>query len=116
MWWGLLVTELGIALFASLRGLEQSDRTGAARSNRIAFRHDLVTVSRTPLFPPMNATLALLCFAAVAAVMTWSLIWVGRDAARRGRSAVRITLWCLILWPLGFLIWRGLRPPTIEVE
>lgn len=47
----------------------------------------------------------------VAITIAVSLLWVARDAAQRGRSPVWIALLCLATWPLGFLLWRGLRPP-----
>jgi hypothetical protein len=57
------------------------------------------------LFLPMgSASVLLLALAA-------SLSWVAWDAKRRGRSAVRIVLLCFITWPLGFFIWRSVRPP-----
>lgn len=54
---------------------------------------------------PMITPLVLAC------VVALSLFWVGRDAKGRGRSALRIVLLCFLTWPLGFAIWRGIRPP-----
>jgi hypothetical protein len=54
---------------------------------------------------PIAATATLLV------ALLLSLAWVGHDAKIRGRSPLRIMLLCFITWPLGFLIWRGVRPP-----
>jgi hypothetical protein len=54
---------------------------------------------------------SIMITAALLTIIVASLVWVGRDAKRRGRSSMRIVVLCLITWPLGFLIWRGLRPP-----
>ena len=58
------------------------------------------------LLPTLGAALLLVTFVA-------SLAWVGHDAHARGRSAARVVALCLITWPLGFLIWRGVRPPPV---
>jgi hypothetical protein len=42
---------------------------------------------------------------------TVSLAWVGHDAKQRGRNPRQIVILCFISWPVGFLIWRSLRPP-----
>jgi hypothetical protein len=55
------------------------------------------------MFPIVAAT-------AVFVALVASLAWVGRDAKIRGRSPLRIVLLCFITWPLGFIIWRGVRP------
>jgi hypothetical protein len=49
--------------------------------------------------------------AALLLALVVSLLWVAGDAKRRGRSSVRVVLLCLVTWPLGFFIWRGVRPP-----
>ncbi len=61
----------------------------------------------TPILP-------LIVCAALALAIVISLLWVARDARRRGRSSIRIALLCLIFWPLGFLIWCGVRPPPLS--
>lgn len=52
-----------------------------------------------------------LCIPAVFALALISLLWVARDARKRGRSALWVALLCLITWPLGLAIWRSVRPP-----
>lgn len=64
-----------------------------------------------PTNPMSETALPEILMALVLPVLIGSLIWVGFDAKRRGRKSSRIVLWCLITWPLGFLIWRSLRPP-----
>ena len=60
----------------------------------------------------MNETfLPALSAAVLLGALVLSLVWVGRDAQTRGRSALRIVALCFITWPLGFIIWRGVRPP-----
>ena len=62
----------------------------------------------------MNVTLLpTLCAALLLVTLVVSLAWVGRDAKARGRSALRIVALCFITWPLGFIIWRGVRPPPV---
>jgi ABC-type uncharacterized transport system permease subunit len=59
----------------------------------------------------MNEAFAFLSLGLLSFAVVGSLLWVARDAAKRGRSAVWITFLCFATWPLGFLIWRGVRPP-----
>ena len=59
----------------------------------------------------MNQGTSMMAVVVLAALVVISLAWVGCDARRRGRSALRIMLLCLITWPLGFVVWRGVRPP-----
>ncbi len=60
---------------------------------------------------PMNQTIEIAGLAAVLIVIVASLVWVGRDASRRNRSPTWIVLLCLAFWPLGFILWRMVRPP-----
>jgi hypothetical protein len=62
----------------------------------------------------MNETfLSTIMAAALVVALVASLAWVGHDAKTRGRSPLRIVLLCFITWPLGFVIWRGVRPPPV---
>jgi len=59
------------------------------------------TVKGPPVF-------LLLCFIA----LIYSLMWVARDAEKRGKSIVLAILFVLIFcWPFSLLAWRWLRPP-----
>lgn len=43
----------------------------------------------------------------------WSLVWVYRDAGRRGKSGCLVALLAaLIQWPLSLLLWLVFRPET----
>ena len=53
----------------------------------------------------------ILLLVTLTVVFITSLVWVGRDARNRGRSSWWIGFLCLFTWPLGFLIWRAVRPP-----
>lgn len=60
----------------------------------------------------MSALFAILgCLLAVS--IMFSLAWVARDARLRRRSALWVTVLCAFTWPLGFLIWREVRPPSL---
>jgi hypothetical protein len=59
-----------------------------------------------------ETTLPIFALALLLLVLAGSLMWVARDAKLRGRRSFRIVLLCFITWPLGFLIWRALRPPV----
>jgi hypothetical protein len=59
----------------------------------------------------MIDTVPLVLAGMILLLTTASLAWVGDDAKQRGRNPRQIVILCLITWPLGFLIWRSLRPP-----
>jgi TctA family transporter len=73
-------------------------------------------VRQNPSFVPifdnlMSATFPIIAVVLLAVAVVVSLVWVGRDAQRTGRSSLRIVLLCFLTWPLGFVVWRGIRPP-----
>ncbi len=48
----------------------------------------------------------------VGGAFVWSLIWIARDAERRGRSGCVALLFLVAAsWPLSILWWLWLRPP-----
>ena len=54
--------------------------------------------------PPFFILLALVGFIA-------SIIWVSRDAKKRGKSGLLAGLFAVVaLWPLSLIIWLWLRP------
>lgn len=47
----------------------------------------------------------------VLALLIWSLIWVYRDAERRGKSGALAALTVFLLeWPISLLVWMLFRP------
>lgn len=59
----------------------------------------------------MDVAFPLVASLFLSGLMVATLVWAGCDAARRGRSVVWIVALCFLTWPVGFLIWRGIRPP-----
>jgi len=56
--------------------------------------------------PPFFILLALVGFIA-------SVIWVARDAAKRGKSGLLAGLFAVVaMWPLSLVWWLWLRPPS----
>ena len=47
----------------------------------------------------------------VLGLLIWSLVWVYRDAERRGKSGALVALMVLLLeWPISLLVWLAFRP------
>jgi hypothetical protein len=61
----------------------------------------------------MNPALQITFGAVIVIFSIVGFVWVARDASERGRSPIIWSLLCLLMWPLGFLIWRIVRPPTV---
>ena len=58
---------------------------------------------------PFSLPLALM--GVVLCLYVWSGVWIYRDAQRRGKPALLVTVLVLFLaWPIGLLIWIGIRP------
>jgi hypothetical protein len=58
-----------------------------------------------------NPFLSLVSVPALLVAVLVSLFWVARDAAKRKRNVAWVVLLCFLTWPIGFLIWRSVRPP-----
>ena len=44
------------------------------------------------------------------ALYIWSIVWVYRDAQRRGKNGVLVALLvALVSWPIGLLVWLIIR-------
>ena len=53
----------------------------------------------------------ILMFLVGPAIYVASLVWVFRDAERRGSSGILVTIMvAIIAWPLGLIIWWFVRP------
>ena len=55
----------------------------------------------------------------VLGILIWSLVWVYRDAERRGKEGWLAVLVVFFMnWPFSLLIWMLFRPeiPTLEVK
>lgn len=45
----------------------------------------------------------------------WSLIWVYKDAEKRGKSGCLVLFLCVVLgWPLGLIAWLVFRPDNTK--
>ena len=49
------------------------------------------------------------------ALLTWSLIWVAKDAEARGKSGPLLALLVFFTWPIGLLVWVVARPEPRRV-
>src|SRR5262245_59714795 len=53
----------------------------------------------------------IIAMAVVVPLFTWSLVWLYRDAERRGQSGLLVALLVhLLCWPGGLLVWLFIRP------
>lgn len=60
--------------------------------------------------PVILIVIALICGLIFFAIYIASLVWVYRDAERRGKSGILIALLvALISWPIGLLVWLLVR-------
>jgi len=44
------------------------------------------------------------------AILAMTVIWVARDARRRGKSPALVVLLCVLSFPLGLVAWLVFRP------
>ena len=50
-------------------------------------------------------------------LLIWSLVWVYRDAEKRGKPGILVALLIFFMnWPFSLLIWLVFRPEKKEVE
>lgn len=50
-------------------------------------------------------------FLVILGLLIWSLVWVYRDAEKRGKSGLIVALMVFLLnWPISLLVWLVFRP------
>jgi hypothetical protein len=55
--------------------------------------------------------LAIPFFIVILALLIWSLVWVYRDAEKRGKSGLLVAIMVFLLsWPISLLVWLVFRP------
>ena len=62
-------------------------------------------------FDTFAISAALLVALVMLGLFIWSLVWVYRDAERRGKPPLLVTLMVAFLsWPISLLVWLVFRP------
>ena len=58
-----------------------------------------------------------LCIIGILYVFIWSLVWVYRDAKKRGqRASLVVLLVALMNWPVSILLWLVIRPGDVSIS